>query len=170
MEKLKDPAWLAEARRHIGLAEIPGKQHNPTIIRWYQNLKSWINDDETPWCGTFVAECCRVAGRDLPQHWYRARAWLDTGLRLNKPAYGCIVVFERGAGGHVGFLVGQDHAGNLMILGGNQGNKVSVAKFSPHRVLGYIWPAKDGITRLPEEERYNVPRLSLAGDFSRNEA
>ena len=49
--------------------------------------------------------------------------------KLNNPAYGCIVVFSRAGGGHVGFLVGKDKQGNLMILGGNQSNAVNIKPF-----------------------------------------
>ena len=93
---MNELAWVAEARKHIGLKEIPGKQHNPVIVNWLKSLKAWWVDDETPWCGTFVAHCCRTAGRDLPQHWYRAKAWADAGRRLDKPAYGCLAVFVAG--------------------------------------------------------------------------
>ena len=165
-----DPAWLAEARKHIGLKEIPGKQHNPTIIKWLAELKAWWKEDETPWCGTFVAHCCRTAGRDLPQHWYRAKAWADAGTRLAKPAYGCLVVFERSGGGHVGFVVGQDRAGNLLVLGGNQGNQVSIAKFPTTRVVAYVWPSAGGKKRVPDSSRYQLPRSVFAGGFSQNEA
>ncbi|WP_156496279.1 TIGR02594 family protein, partial [Eikenella sp. NML03-A-027] len=96
------------------------------IINWLIALGAWWRDDETPWCSTFVAHCCRTAGRDLPKHWYRAKGWLETGTRLSKSAYGCIVVFERQGGGHVGFVVGQDRQGNLMVLGGNQGDAVNI--------------------------------------------
>lgn len=162
--------WVAEARRHIGLAEIPGKQHNPKIINWLNTLNAWWRDDETPWCGTFVAHCCRVAGRGLPQHWYRAKAWADAGTRLQHPAYGCIVVFDRKGGGHVGFVVGQDSQGNLMVLGGNQGNKVSIAKFPRSRATAYVWPSDKGKPSRPLDSRYKLPRIQMAGGFSSNEA
>ncbi|HIH9205019.1 TPA: TIGR02594 family protein, partial [Neisseria gonorrhoeae] len=44
--------WIAEARRHIGLKEIPGAKHNPTIVRWLKETggfpgaaKSWYFED-----------------------------------------------------------------------------------------------------------------------------
>ena len=83
-----DLPWIVEARCYVGMAEIPGKQHNPTIQNWLRTLKAWWSDDETPWCGTFVAYCCRVAGRDVPKDWFRALAWADAGERLTAPAYG----------------------------------------------------------------------------------
>ena len=165
-----DLPWIVEARRYVGMAEIPGKQHNPTIQNWLRTLKAWWSDDETPWCGTFVAYCCRVAGRDVPKDWFRALAWADAGERLTAPAYGCIAVFNRAGGGHVGFVVGRDRVGNLMILGGNQGNKVSIAKFSKERVVAYVWPSVNGAKNQPAQDRYQLPVLVSNGAFSNNEA
>ena len=165
-----DLPWIVEARRYIGMAEIPGKQHNPTIQNWLRTLKAWWADDETPWCGTFVAHCCRTANRDIPKDWFRALAWAEAGERLTAPAYGCIAVFSRTGGGHVGFVVGRDRAGNLMILGGNQGNKVSIAKFSKDRVVAYVWPSVNGAKNQPAKDRYQLPVLVSNGAFSNNEA
>lgn len=168
--QLPNPQWLIEARQHIGLTEIAGKEHNPIIRNWLIALKAWWQDDETPWCGTFVAHCCRVGGRALPKHWYRARDWLDTGTWLSRPAYGCIAVFERKGGGHVGFVVGQDKDGNLLILGGNQGNRVSISPFARSRVLGYVWPSlADGKPAMPRPERFKLPVLKHIGALSQNE-
>ncbi|MCP2041454.1 uncharacterized protein (TIGR02594 family) [Neisseria sp. HSC-16F19] len=170
MAQTKELPWVAEARRHIGLAEVPGKQHNPVIVQWLMALKAWWRDDETPWCGTFVAHCCRVAGRTVPQHWYRALAWTDAGMRLSKPAYGCVVVFGRKGGGHVGFVVGQTESGDLLVLGGNQGNQVSVARFPRARALAYVWPGVAGRRAVPDQRRYALPVLKHTGGYSRNEA
>ena len=167
---MSELAWVAEARKHIGLAEVAGKQHNSTIVNWLIKLGAWWRDDETPWCGTFVAHCLRQVGRPVPQHWYRARAYESYGTRLDKPAYGCIAVFSRQGGGHVGFVVGQDKQGNLLVLGGNQGNKVSIAKFSRSRVTAYVWADKAvGVSSKPAESRYQLPVLNVGG-FSKNEA
>lgn len=141
--KLSDPPWLKVARSYLGTTEVPGKGDNPTIQRWLRTLRAAWSDDATPWCGTFVAQCMYEAGLDTlsPKAWYRARAWLDCGYKLATPVYGCIVVFERGGGGHVGFCVGKDARGRLMILGGNQGDTVSIRPFEWSRALGYRWPA-----------------------------
>lgn len=166
-----EPAWLKQARRHIGEREIPGKTHNSTITNWLIQLGAWWTDDETPWCGTFVAHCCRETNRALPKHWYRAKDWLNTGTRLLKPAVGAIVVFERVGGGHVGFIVGKDRHGNLMVLGGNQGNAVNIRAFAPERVSGFVWPAwANGKKSFPLQERYDLPLLDNSGQVSQNEA
>lgn len=137
---MTEPAWMAIARRHVGVAEVPGKATAPTIARWLRELRAWWSDDETPWCGVFVAAVLRDAKLPVAKNWFRARAWLDWGVPIREPAPGCVVVFNRAGGGHVAFAVGRDVLGRLVALGGNQGNRVSIAPFDPLRVLGYRWP------------------------------
>lgn len=164
-------SWIDEAMKYVGLKEIPGKSHNPTIINWLVALGAWWKEDETPWCGTFVAHVLRQTGRHVPKHWYRAKAWLDAGTSLNGPAYGCLAIFDRKGGGHVGFVVGKDKMGNLMILGGNQNNEVSIRPFSQTRLVGYVWPSTgDGKRSWPTLQRYNLPVLSSKLSVSTNEA
>ena len=170
MAKQTELPWISEARQHIGLSEIPGKAHNPTIQNWLRSLTAWWSDDETAWCGTFVAYCCRVGGRDVPKNWFRALSWADAGTRLDEPAYGCIAVFSRVGGGHVGFVVGRDREGNIMVLGGNQGNRVSIARFDPKRVTAYVWPSDGGNAKQPNRDRFNLPYLLASGNLSTNEA
>lgn len=157
-------AWIAEARRHIGVKEIKGKEHNLTIVEWLKALKASWFDDETFWCGTFAAISLQRASRFVPKQKFRALAYLDAGLRLSKPAYGCIVVFTRNGGGHVGFVVGKDKNGNLMVLGGNQNDMVCISPFKFDRVAGYVWPAlANGQQTTPHEFRYDLPILNSLG-------
>lgn len=138
---MAEPKWLVHARTYLGTAEIPGKQHNPVIVRWLKALKSWWIEDETPWCGTFVGAVMRESGLPVAKHWYRAKGWLDWGVPVAEPSVGCVVVYDREGGGHVGFAVAYDQGGRILTLGGNQGNRVSIAPFPRWRVLGYRWPA-----------------------------
>lgn len=144
MTKQQDPPWLAIARQSLGVTETPGKATTPAIRKWLVELRAWWTDDETPWCGVALAAWMNAAGMPLPKHWYRARDWLNWGMVLDEPALGCVVVFDGGptrpGAGHVGLCVGRNGAGALMVLGGNQGNRVSIAPFSPSRVLGYRFP------------------------------
>lgn len=161
------PPWVGTGRAYIGTAEIPGPEHSPTIQRWLADLRAWWTDDETPWCGVFVAHCLQQHEIELPKHWYRARAWLDWGVPLASPALGAVVVFERGPGsGHVGFVAGRDKRGALHVLGGNQGNKVSVAPFAVSRVLGYRWPKAHPLLDLYT----TLPAYDGAGQLSTSEA
>ena len=162
---MSEPAWLGTARRHLGVAEIPGKEHAPQIQGWLINLKAWWRDDETPWCGVFVAECMRETHIALPQHWYRAKGWLDWGQPTVPPSVGSVVVFERTGGGHVGLVVGRDQYDSLMVIGGNQGNRVSIAPFARGRVVGYRWPRE---IRLPPLGR--LPLVNSDGQLSTQES
>ena len=166
-----EPAWLIEARKHIGQKEIPGKESNPWIVSLWQRLKgsavfSWLGSDDSsaPWCGAYVGHCISHAGIVLPQHWYRAKAWLDWGVKLEAPTVGCIVVYERKGGGHVGFVVGKDQLDNIMTLGGNQKDQVSIAPFSRERVAGYRWPPDTVIAIAP------LPLVGSDGQVSTTEA
>lgn len=165
MTATTDPAWLQAARAYVGTREIPGKDTAPTIQRWLRTLRAWWSDDETPWCGVAVAAWMREAGvQQLPTHWYRAKGWLDWGITLAQPCVGCVAVFEREGGGHVGLVVGTDRAGRLMVLGGNQGNQVREAPFDRLRVIGYRWPAGQAITVA------SLPLISSSAASSTQEA
>jgi uncharacterized protein (TIGR02594 family) len=162
---VNDPAWLTEGFRYNGLKEIPGPRHESVILRWLEDLRAWWTDDETPWCGVFVAHCVKSAGHPLPRYWMRAQAWLEWGQPIDVAARGAVVVFSRQGGGHVGFVVGRDARGNLLVLGGNQGNAVSIAPFERSRVLGFRWPAGEPLPPVAA-----LPTLALSAPVSRNEA
>jgi uncharacterized protein (TIGR02594 family) len=137
----------------LGLTEVGGVKTNPTISAWLKALKAWWEDDETPWCGVFVAHCMQVAKVPLPKNWMRAKAWLDWGEVLTAPIPGCVVVFDRQGGGHVGFVLSRTTDGRLVVLGGNQGNKVCAAPFEASRVAGYRWPVGVGKPTEPLQTR-----------------
>lgn len=137
-----EPGWLALARTLTGVREVPGPGNSPLISGWLAKLGAWWRDDATPWCGVFVGHMMQETGHVLPKHWYRAKGWLDWGVPLKAPSVGAVVVFERQGGGHVGFVVGKDTRGRLLVLGGNQGDAVSIAAFDMARVVGYRWPTE----------------------------
>ena len=166
------PAWVIEALKHLGLKEIVGPKHNPTIMSWIKNLNGWFKDDETPWCGTFIAQCLKEANRGYPKHWYRALAYADYGTKLAKPAYGSIGVMGRSGGGHVTFIVGETQDGKYLVgLGGNQSNAVTLAKFPKSRFTAFVWPTySGGVASSPYPGRYNLPKYSNSLKVSTNEA
>lgn len=161
---MSGPAWITEARQYIGLREIKGPQNNPKILEWWKAIKrGGIKDDETPWCAAFVGGCLEAAGV-TSSRFESAKSYETWGSPLAAPIYGCIVVFSRDGGGHVGFVVGQDKVGNLMVLGGNQGDAVNVKAFQRSRVTAYRWPLG-----LPADVGAPLPLLASA-ELSMNEA
>jgi len=147
---MSEPSWLKIARSYDGLKEIPGPRHNQTIIRWLGKLNAWWSDDETPWCGVFVARCMQESNLSYPKFYMRAKAWADYGslLRRDRLAPGAILVFDRAGGGHVGFYVGED-AGHYFVLGGNQGNAVNVMKLGKSRLVASRWPKGEPVIGKP---------------------
>jgi len=161
------PYWLLIAKRYIGTKEFKGKEHNPTIIKWWKAIKSTFRDDETPWCAGFVGGVLEEAGI-ISTRAASARSYLNWGVPLDEPAVGCIVVFNRPpipTQGHVGFLVGTDGYGNPVVLGGNQGDAVNEKVFNKSRVIGYRWPKGE---KLPVKR--DLPVIASVGGFSNNEA
>lgn len=161
--KLPDPPWIVEAKKHIGLHEQSSNYH-PLIEQWKKELGgAWLGN--VPWCGVMVAHCVHSAGLDVPAGWYRAKDWLKHGKPLKAPAVGCVVVFLREGGGHVAFVLGVDKYNNLVCIGGNQQDSVKISAFSRTRVAGYRWPST-----APMSDRYNLPVLNTDGTLSENEA
>ena len=154
-----EPKWLKTARSLIGMREIPGPDHNAKILEWWKAMGAPYDDDETAWCGAFIDHCLRTAGEDVVNTGEMARHWLDLPVTLDQPAVGCIVVLWRESltswKGHVGFLVGKDSDGNLLLLGGNQDDGVNIKAFPLSQVLGYRWPSGQ-----PDPEMLEIPIIS----------
>jgi len=138
------PKWLELARADLGVAEISGPSANPRVMAYFEAAGAdWATDDAVPWCGAAMAAWISAAGYPVPAESPRARAWLEWGTALEAPKVGCVVVFQRGKSektGHVALVV-EDKGDRLLVLGGNQGNAVSITGFPKRDVLGYRWPA-----------------------------
>ncbi len=140
---MADPIWLREAQRHLGTKEWPGRQHNPAVVRFFAKAGfSGIRDDETPWCAAFinaVMAACKlpVTGK------LTARSFLKWGTSINAPKRGAVAVFRRGRStwqGHVGLVLSAD-ATHITLLGGNQSNAVTKARYPRSKLLGLRWPS-----------------------------
>lgn len=133
--------WMDVAKSHIGLKEIPGSRSNPTILQWAEdvNVENVYKNDDVPWCGLFIAHCIIESDNLEPVKdplW--ALNWNKFGIKTT-PRFGCIMVFKRGGGGHVGFYVGED-SDTYHILGGNQSNSVNVTRVRKSQFVGARWP------------------------------
>ena len=143
------PVWLTEAEKYIGVREIPGARHESKILGWWKAIRrGGIKSDEVPWCAAFVGGCLEAVGI-VSSRYESAKSYLTWGIALSYPVPGCIVVFIRTGGGHVVFVAGTEEKGRLMVLGGNQGDKVSVAPFDRARVTGYRWPSAVPLPHYP---------------------
>lgn len=124
------------AQRFVGeIREMPGSAQHP-YIQWCHMLCGLGSDqpDEVPWCSSWVNAIAWQLR--LPRSKSAAaRSWLTigetiSGVNMASVAYD-VVVLKRGtnpAQGHVGFYAGSTGV-SISVLGGNQGNTVSVQMF-----------------------------------------
>lgn len=165
------PRILVEALKTYGTIEKPGPGSNPSILAWAKATghDKIYRNDATAWCGLWVSYVVLQAGWDLPVNPLGARNWLGWGVPQKQAGLGDILVFWRGYPkgfqGHVGMYVGEDDDA-YYVLGGNQGDAVSIKRIAKSRLLG--------IRRCPW--RVNEPtsvrpvRLTAGGALSSNEA
>jgi uncharacterized protein (TIGR02594 family) len=136
-----DPAWYQIAWSERGQAEIPGGGNNPRILAYQTACDFDPHNEEVAWCSSFANWVMREANiKGSGQA--NARSWATWGDELAKPRRGCIVVLTRPPSkdnGHVAFYVGEE-GDNLLLLGGNQGNQVSVKPYPKSRLLSFRWP------------------------------
>lgn len=146
MKKLEVTAFDI-AQRFVGITETSGTVSNPQILAMLRLDNAWPEGDEVAWCSAFTSYCCWLLR--LPRSTsLRARSWLGIGQQIDKPEVGFdVVILQRGEGiqpgpevldavGHVGFYAGRQGL-SILVLGGNQGNAVTIQPFSTNRVLGY---------------------------------
>jgi len=139
MKQIKTSA-LEVATRHIGIKEILGIVDNPIIMAMLTLDDDWPKHDEIPWCSAFVNWIAWNLGLSRSGS-LMARSWLNVGDGVDKDdsAPGLdIVILSRGSdpkAGHVGFLH-EFNGYKVGIVGGNQGNSVSLSYFDTDRILG----------------------------------
>lgn len=160
------PLMLIEALKLYGVTERAGDENNPVILDWAKELGPQVaaryTADSIPWCGLFMGVVAKRAGFTPPMLPERARQWSNFGVHQDDPSLGDLLVFERGGGGHVGLYIGEDPKA-YHVLGGNQGDAVSIVRIGKVRLLAVRAPAPRGV----EPARI---LLSMAGAPSTNEA
>jgi uncharacterized protein (TIGR02594 family) len=127
------------ARRLVGVVkERPGDDDHPFIAWCHEVARLGTGQhDETPWCSSFVCAMALLLGLPSSRS-AAARSWLAVGQPIDLDhaiAGNDVVILTRAGGGHVGFYAGHS-AQTITLLGGNQGNAVSLATFDRARLLG----------------------------------
>jgi uncharacterized protein (TIGR02594 family) len=159
--------WLTEGRKVIGLHEV---RDNAALTAWLMSDGKRLGDPKAlPWCGDFAETAMKrglpteVFSGPVGENPYYARNWSSFG-KATLPVYGAVLVFERGpTSGHVGFGVGQTKD-NFLVLGGNQGDTVSIVPIAKGRLLAARWPSS-----FPNPEVL-LPFTMTGGATSINEA
>lgn len=134
------PAWYEVAQNQVGVKEVPGSGNNPDIIKYHSATSLRATQDSVPWCSAFVCWCIEQSGIRSTRS-ALARSWSSWGRR-SKMRVGAICVLRRGTKawqGHVGFVADwNDHS--VMLLGGNQNDKVCYRNYKRSEILDIRFP------------------------------
>lgn len=161
------PKLIVEARKLLGVKEVPGSGDNIEILKWAESLglEKEYRKDDIPWCGLFVAYVCKMAGQKVVDKPLWARNWANFGTKETVAMLGDILVFVRDGGGHVGFYVGEDKL-SYHVLGGNQSDMVCITRIRKERCVA--------IRRTPwkfaQPDNVRVVMLEPSGAISTNES
>jgi uncharacterized protein (TIGR02594 family) len=152
---ISEPMWLSRARDLVGLREISGPMHEPKVLQlWRDARMPYVHDDETAWCAAFVGamlERSMVTSTRLPN----ARSYENFGLDVLKDTgrvdvsripIGAVCVFDRPPDawkGHVAFATARTANGEILCLGGNQSNSVSIAAKKIDQLIAARWPIEE---------------------------
>lgn len=127
----------------------------------------------TAWCAAFVNATLQQAGYEGTGS-NMARSFMEWGQAVDTPQRGDLAVFTRGDPngpfGHVGFFDGYNADGTIRVLGGNQGDAVSIASYDPSRLLGFRRApgepanalAQDAPNMVQPQNALTPPRLQFA--------
>jgi len=140
---------IREALKLYGVTEFAGADNNPIILEWAkevnQTISQYYTKDEIAWCALFMSVVAKRAGYAPPEGFdaIRAKSFIKWGDPVfGFPLIGDILIFNRSGGGHVGIYVGEDRV-CFHVLGGNQGDKVSIVRIPKERL------ENGGIRRAP---------------------
>jgi uncharacterized protein (TIGR02594 family) len=166
------PRILLQGIKTYGVAETPGPGNTPTIMAWAKRtvLDRIYKADATAWCGLWMAYTALEAGWDVNiANPLGARQWLGWGRPNAVPELGNVLVFWRvspkGWQGHVGMYVAEDRDA-FHVLGGNQSDKVSIARIAKARLLG----ARECPWRVAKPANVRRVLVAASGALSVNEA
>lgn len=167
LDKEPGPKMLLTALSLYGTKETLGAGNTRAIMAWANyvggNVESVYRADSIPWCGLFMAYVAKINEKALPASPLWARAWASWGTRSPQAELGDVLVFVRNGGGHVGLYVGEDNTA-YHVLGGNQGDAVSIVRIAKSRCIA----VRRSYKVVPSNVR--KIKLSSTGNLSSNEA
>jgi uncharacterized protein (TIGR02594 family) len=147
--------WLISARSELGQRERPGNADNPRITDFFRRVgHPEVQHDEVAWCAAFVGAMLEAAGYQSTRS-LMARSYLSWGTSLTSGRPGAVAVFRRDGdpgAGHVAFWLGES-GDRIRVLGGNQGDAVSITTIAKGDLLGLRWPvAQNSTAPFPKSE------------------
>lgn len=174
VEEIARPLWLEAGMKLINIHEGVGAKDNPTLIDWAKeeggDIAKEYTHDSIPWCALFANHCLTSVGlKGTGTLWALDFSGNWPATKLIGPAVGAFAPMVRSGGGHIIQVVGRDQHGNIMGLGGNQSDQVSIVPFPVSRLnKGFWWPKS--VTPPSRIGLSTLPVVSSSGKVSSNEA
>jgi uncharacterized protein (TIGR02594 family) len=172
-EEISRPLWLEAGIKLIGTREGSGSSDNKAIINWAVSeggdIAKEYTHDSIPWCALFANHILTKVGlKGTETLWALDFAGKWPSTRLAGPAVGAFAPMKRQGGGHIMVIVGRDQHGNVMGLGGNQSDAVTIAPFSVSRLnQGFYWPKGPSLPTYVGLR--SLPLVTSSGKVSTNE-
>jgi uncharacterized protein (TIGR02594 family) len=144
--------WLNEVGQYMGLHEVKDKKK---LAAWLRFGGSVGDPSKLPWCADLVETAIKKTLPDEPFtgklkiNPYYSLNWLEFGIPTTM-CYGCIAIFVRPGGGHIGFVIGYDpKRKRYRLRNGNVSDKVCDSWLDASRCKGLRWPVTYTGPRLP---------------------
>ncbi len=152
--------WKEEAKNLVETGTNKEIQKFFDGTPYESQMKNGTKDEtDIAWCAAFVNWIMKHYGyegvtTDKGYDAVRALKWATwaEGKDLGKPVYGAIAVKTRSGGGHVGFVAGKK-GNKVVILGGNQSQKLYCVSYDISDYFAYVVPKNYEIT----DADYNLP-------------
>lgn len=160
------PKMISVALDDYGITETDGPKNTDAIMAWAieTGLRQSYTADSVPWCGLFMAHVAKKAGKVAPNKPLWALNWAKFGVEGGQPELGDVLVFTRKGGGHVGLYIGEDND-SYHVLGGNQGDKVSIVCIDKERLYAVRQPPYNN-----KPSSAKVYQLAPTGEISTDES
>jgi uncharacterized protein (TIGR02594 family) len=130
--------WMKIALNEEGIKEVKGGKHNPRILEYGFAVSLKVTTDELFWCSNFV-NWVFMKMKMIRTKSAAAISWLNWGLELEEPIYGCVMVDDYKNGhGHVAFFIRKLSESANGVFGGNQSDQVCFKQW--HSKVRYFWP------------------------------
>ena len=144
------------ARSYLGTKELKGSADNPKIMEMYRTVgHDWVEHDEVAWCAAFVGHCLEKAG--LRVHAQAQCALLPhLGREGRGPRAGegrrrrRVHARRQRCDRAMSPSSSRQRASQIEVLGGNQSDGVTIARYAKSRLLGIRRPLRSDAPQRPE--------------------
>lgn len=144
------PPWMEIAISEaiaLGFVHEEKSPANDMAKKYHTHVGKKNASGKTAWCSSFASWCLdQTEYKGSKSAASQSVLWQEGKLfkRIEEPVYGCIVLLtnyvvsngRQTSNGHITFLAGKDSNGDLVCLGGNQGNTLKYSMYYSNKTKG----------------------------------